>query len=140
MYWFIWYNVYSGEALYGLVPGMCWLYLVQGVLGCTWVSFGPRIGSSGRAVWLGRLTLCTMGGIGDKPQKEGETPLLASHLAKLSNSQTIASLFGQGENNCAPNQKKEYIIMKMKMSSRVHNVSDEVGLICMCTKPKCAKT
>ena len=62
------------------------------------------------------------------------------HLAKLSNSQTIASLFGQGENNCAPNQKKEYIIMKMKMSSRVHNVSDEVGLICMCTKPKCAKT
>ena len=133
--------MYSGQVLYGLVPGMCWLYLVQGVLGCTWVSFGPPIGSScSRAVWLGRLTLCTMGGIGDKPQKEGETPLLASHLAKLSNSQTIASLFGQGENNCAPNQKKEYIIMKMKMSSRVHNVSDEVRLICMCTQPKCAKT
>ena len=69
---------------------------------------------------LVRLTLLTMPDFGDKPQKEGETPLLASHLAKLSNSQTIASLFGQGENN------------------RVHNVSDEVGLICMCTK--CAKT
>ena len=35
---------------------------------------------------LVRLTLLTMPDFGDKPQKEGETPL----LAKLSNSQTLA--------------------------------------------------
>ena len=39
--------------------------------------------SPGR-VWLVRLRLCTMAGIRDKPQKEGETPLLAQTV-KFSN-------------------------------------------------------
>ena len=105
MFWFIWCGMHLG-IVSGLVPGMYCLFiwcmcacvlrlcslhvsvhLVRwygvAALAVVWYSGMVWCGT----VWLVRLTLRTMGEIRDKPQKEGETPL----LAKLSNSQTIAS-------------------------------------------------
>ena len=88
--------MYLGTVLCCLVPGigpstgLVWYSMVQcgtvgyGVVRCGTVWYGLVWSGT---VWLVRLTLRTMGEIRDKPQKEGETPL----LAKLSNSQTIAS-------------------------------------------------